>query len=191
MGRQFYIRYADLLALFQYLPPLLRPGFCIADSQYHRLMSTTQNLRLIKASPDKLYHAFTDPTALEAWMAPGEMTGKVHSFDLSVGGGYIMSLYYPENSAQPNGKTTDREDRYTARFITLQEHKKIVMSIHFDSGSPGFVGEMIMEVRFERQGTATLVTIVFTNLPLGVRPEDNEKGTEQSLDKLEQYIRSI
>jgi hypothetical protein len=50
---------------------------------------------------------------------------------------------------------------------------------------------MIMEVRFERQGTATLVTIVFTNLPLGVRPEDNEKGTEQSLDKLEKYVQSI
>ncbi|HTI92757.1 MAG TPA: SRPBCC domain-containing protein [Puia sp.] len=154
-------------------------------------MSTTQHSRLIKASPDKLYHAFTDPTALETWMAPGNMTGKVHSFDGSVGGGYSMSLFYPENSAQPSGKTTEREDRYTARFITLQEHKKIVMGIRFDSGSPGFVGEMIMEVRFERQGTATLVTIVFTNLPLGVRPEDNEKGTEQSLDKLEKYVQSI
>jgi len=168
----------------------LRPGFCIPESQRHHFMSTTQNTRLIKAAPDKLYHAFTDPAALESWMAPGDMTGKVHSFDLSVGGGYVMSLYYPENTAKSRGKTTDREDRYTARFITLQEYKKIVMGIRFESGSPGFVGEMIMEVRFERQGTATLVTIIFTNLPLGVRPEDNEKGTEQSLDKLEQYVRT-
>jgi hypothetical protein len=49
---------------------------------------------------------------------------------------------------------------------------------------------MIMEVQLERQGSSTLVTIIFTNVPLGVRPEDNEKGTEQSLDKLEQYIQS-
>ncbi|HTI91328.1 MAG TPA: hypothetical protein VL727_12120 [Puia sp.] len=48
---------------------------------------------------------------------------------------------------------------------------------------------MIMKVRFERQDTATLVTIIFTNLPL--RPVDNEKGTEQSLDKLEQYIQKL
>ena len=123
-------------------------------------------------------------------MAPGDMTAKVHSFDLSVGGGYVMSLYYPENGVRPRGKTTDREDRYTARFITLQENKKVVMGIRFESGSPGFVGEMIMEVRLERQGGSTLVTILFTNLPLGVRPEDNEKGTEQSLDKLEQYVRA-
>jgi uncharacterized protein YndB with AHSA1/START domain len=153
-------------------------------------MSTTQHTRLIKASPDKLYHAFTDPVALEAWMAPGDMTGKVRSFDPSVGGGFVMSLYYPENKAHPKGKTTEKEDRYTARFITLQEYKRIVMGIRFESGSPGFVGETIMEVRFQRQDTATLVTIVFSNLPLGIRPEDNEKGTEQSLDKLEQFVRA-
>ena len=123
-------------------------------------------------------------------MAPGDMTGKIHSFDCSVGGGYSMSLYYPKNSAQAKGKTADQEDSYTARFITLQEYKKIVMGIRFESGSPGFVGEMIMEVRFERQGAATLVTIIFTNLPLGIKPEDNEKGTEESLDKLEQWVRT-
>ena len=39
-----------------------------------------------------------------------------------------------------------------------------------------------------RKGSSTQVTIIFTNLPLGVRPEDNEKGTEESLDKLEQYL---
>jgi uncharacterized protein YndB with AHSA1/START domain len=154
-------------------------------------MSTTRTTRLIKASPNIIYQAFTDPAALEAWMAPGDMTGKVHSFDGNVGGGYIMSLYYPKGHSGPKGKTTEREDRYTARFITLQPYKKIVLGIRFDSGSPGFVGEIVMEIQFERQEMATLLTIIFTNLPLGVRPEDNEKGTGQSLDKLERYLRSV
>ncbi|HEY4110770.1 SRPBCC domain-containing protein [Puia sp.] len=153
-------------------------------------MSTTRTSRLIKATPDIIYGAFTEPAALEAWMAPGNMTGKVQSFEGAVGGGYVMSLYYPKDHTGPGGKTNATEDRYTARFITLQPYKKIVMAIRFDSGSPGFVGEMIMEVQLERQGSSTLVTIIFTNVPLGVRPEDNEKGTEQSLDKLEQYIQS-
>lgn len=152
-------------------------------------MSTTQTSRLINASPDILYRAFTNPAALEAWQAPGEMTGKVHSFDLSVGGGYTMSLYYPPGNAA-KGKTAAGEDRYTARFITLQPNRKIVESIRFDSAGPGYVGEMIIEVRFQPQGKATLLTMVFTNIPLGIRPEDNEKGTELSLDKLERYIRA-
>ena len=154
-------------------------------------MSTTQSSRLINASPDILYKAFTDPAALEAWMAPGEMTGKIHSFDLSVGGSYSMSLYYPKTHQGPTGKTTTTEDRYTARFITLQENKRIVEGIRFDSSGPGYVGEIIMEVRFEREGKGTLVTMLFTNLPLGIKPEDNEKGTEQSLEKLENYVRGL
>jgi uncharacterized protein YndB with AHSA1/START domain len=136
-------------------------------------MLTTQTSRLINASPDKLYNAFTDPAALETWMAPGNTPGKVHSFDLSPGGGYVMSY----------GK-----DRYTARFITLQPYKKIILGIRFDYDGPGYVGEMVMEARFDRQGKATLVTIIFTNIPLGVKPEDNEKATELSLIKLEQYL---
>ena len=152
-------------------------------------MSTTQSSRLINASPEILYKAFTDPAALEAWMAPGEMTGKVHAFDLRVGGSYTMSLYYPVNDKTSRGKTTTNEDRYTARFITLQPNKKIVEGVRFDSAGPGFVGEMIMEARFEPEGKATRVTMVFTNVPLGIKPEDNEKGTELSLEKLERYVR--
>jgi hypothetical protein len=29
--------------------------------------------------------------------------------------------------------------------------------------------------------------MVFRNIPAGIRPEDNEKGTELSLQKLEKY----
>ncbi|CAN5731653.1 hypothetical protein BH10BAC3_BH10BAC3_05900 [soil metagenome] len=58
-------------------------------------MSTTQNSRIIHASPGKLYNALTDPAALEIWLAPGDMKGKIHWFDLREGGGYQMSLFYP------------------------------------------------------------------------------------------------
>ena len=44
----------------------------------------------IKAPREALYRAFTDPTALAAWLAPGDMIGDVHRFDLRVGGGYKM-----------------------------------------------------------------------------------------------------
>jgi uncharacterized protein YndB with AHSA1/START domain len=77
----------------------------------------------------------------------------------------------------------------TARFITEQPYKKIVVGIRPDYGGPGYVGETIMEVRLERQGPATLVTIIFTNIPLGVKPEDNEKATQLSLDNLERYLK--
>ena len=107
-------------------------------------ITTTQNSKDIKATRETLYRAFTNPAALEVWLAPGEMTGKVHSFDLRVGGGYRMSLFYPLSEEQSAGKTTEKEDRFTARFTELKPHKRIVQAITFDSSNPAFSGEMIM-----------------------------------------------
>lgn len=151
-------------------------------------MSTTRNSRVIKASPQILYEAFTSPKALETWQAPGDMTGKVHRFDLREGGSYEMSLFYPESEQGARGKTAGKEDRYVARFVELQPGKKIVEAIRFDSPEAHFQGEMIMEVLFEPVDAGTLITMVFKNIPAGIRPEDNEKGTELSLQKLENYV---
>ena len=35
---------------------------------------------------------------------------------------------------------------------------------------------------------STKVTIIFKNIPTGIAPKDNEEGTEQSLEKLANYI---
>jgi uncharacterized protein YndB with AHSA1/START domain len=143
---------------------------------------------LSTATPEALYRAFTDPAALAVWQAPGDMTGKVHSFDYRVGGGYQMSLYYPSSEQTLLGKTADREDRNTARFVELTLPKRIVEAITFDSVDPAFSGEMIMEVTFEAEDNGTTVSIVFKNIPSGVRPEDNEAGTQSSLEKLARYV---
>ncbi len=81
--------------------------------------ASTRNSKWIKAPPEALYRAFTDPAVLALWQAPGDMTGSVHRFDDRVGGGYQMSLYYPSSETISPGKTEDREDRYTARFVEL------------------------------------------------------------------------
>ncbi len=150
--------------------------------------SSTRNSKFIKASQEALYRAFTDPAALAVWLAPGEMTGEVHSFDLRVGGGYRMSLYYPSSEKALRGKTSEREDRFTARFVELTPPRRIVQAITFDSADPAFSGEMIMEVTFEAENGGTRVTILFKNIPSGIRPEDNEAGTRSTLEKLTRYI---
>ena len=85
---------------------------------------TTSTSRIINASRETLYRALTDPVAIGKWLAPGEMTGKVHSFDLRVGGGYHMSLFYPSTDKEARGKTGTHEDRFTARFLELSPPEK-------------------------------------------------------------------
>jgi uncharacterized protein YndB with AHSA1/START domain len=150
--------------------------------------ASTRTSRVIKASREVLYQAFTDPAALAAWMAPEGMTGKVHDFDGRVGGGYRMSLFYPPSEQVYRGKTSEREDRFTARFVELSPPARIVQAITFDSEDPAFSGEMTMVVTLEDRDGGTEVTILFENIPPGIRPEDNDAGTRSSLEKLARYV---
>ena len=149
--------------------------------------NSTENSKDIKATAEKIYQAFTDPDALAIWLAPGEMTAKVHSFDLRVGGGYTMSLFYPASEKQATGKTAEKEDRFTARFTELTPNKKIVQTISFDTADPAFAGSMTMETILKAIPGGTKVIMLFSNIPPGIRPEDNEEGTKQSLEKLARY----
>jgi uncharacterized protein YndB with AHSA1/START domain len=148
----------------------------------------TRTSRVIKAPREVLYRAFTEPAALAIWLSPGEMTGKVHEFDARVGGGYRMSLFYPASEQEHRGKTSEREDRFTARFVELTPPSKIVEAISFDSVDPAFAGEMTMEATFEERNGGTEVTIAFENIPTGIRPEDNDAGTRSSLEKLASFV---
>ena len=47
-------------------------------------MAFSRNSKFIHASPGEIYRAFTDPESLVVWQAPGNMTAKVHHFDLRV-----------------------------------------------------------------------------------------------------------
>ena len=150
--------------------------------------TSTRNSKFIKASPEALYRAFTDPTALAAWQAPGNMTAKVHEFDLRVGGGYEMSLFYPQSEQETHGKTSPHEDRFSAQFLELTPSRRIVEAISFHSADAAFAGKMFMVVMLEERDAGTEVTIVFENIPPGIRPADNEAGTQSSLEKLARYL---
>lgn len=149
---------------------------------------TTQNSKIIKAKVETIYKAFTDPKALEVWQAPGDMIAKVHSFDFKVGGGYEMSLYYPDSETEMKGKTEKLEDRFLARFVEIIPNEKIVQAVNFKSPNPDFSGEMIIEITFEPTENGTNVTYFFKNIPKGIRPEDNEAGTVSLLNKLAKYV---
>jgi uncharacterized protein YndB with AHSA1/START domain len=150
--------------------------------------SSTRTSIVIKASREALYRAFTDPEALASWLAPEGMTGKVHEFDSRVGGGYRMSLFYTSSEPTNRGKTAELEDRFSARFLELTPPARIVQAITFDSTDPAFAGEMTMIVTFEEKDGGTEVTILFEQIPPGIRPEDNDAGTRSSLEKLARFV---
>lgn len=159
------------------------------NGQSKYMAATTKNSKIIRARREKIYNCFIDKKALEFWLAPNNMIGKIHDFDAKVGGGYGMSLFYLDDGTR--GKTSENEDRFSAKFVELKPYEKIVQTINFQSKENEFIDEMTMEVFLEKsENNSTKVTIVFKNIPIGINPKDNEKGTEQSLKKLAQYVES-
>ncbi|MDB5436519.1 MAG: Activator of Hsp90 ATPase 1 family protein [Phenylobacterium sp.] len=144
----------------------------------------TRTSRVIKAPAEALYEAFMDPAALVEWLPPAQMTGKIHAFDARVGGGYEMSLFYPPDEQVFRGKTAEREDRVKVRFVELAPPRRIVEAVSFVTADPALLGEMTQTVTFEAALGGTEVTLLFDNLPPGLRPQDNDAGARLSLDQL-------
>jgi uncharacterized protein YndB with AHSA1/START domain len=71
--------------------------------------TSTRTSRVVKARPEEVYAAFMDPNVLMEWLPPDGMTGVMHEFDARVGGGYRMSLIYPQDETVP------RQDRGQGR----------------------------------------------------------------------------
>ncbi|NIG52049.1 SRPBCC domain-containing protein [Chitinophaga sp. Cy-1792] len=149
---------------------------------------TTTNERIFKATPHAIYEAFTHAASLEQFMAPGDMTAKVHAFSLGEGGGYEMSLYYPASS-EGIGKTAGKEDRFHSTFLELVPDQLIRTATTFETADNAFKGEMHMTITIiPIDDLSTMVKIRFDNIPEGIHPEDNEKGTALTLLKLDKWL---
>jgi hypothetical protein len=70
------------------------------------------------------------------------------------------------------------------RFVELVPARRIIQAVTFDTTNPAFFGEMTMVITFEQAPGGTEVTIACTNLPSGLRAEDNEAGSRLSLEQL-------
>lgn len=154
----------------------------------HARRGQSRTSRVILAPRERLYRAFIDPAALQQWQAPDGMTATVHEIDAREGGGYRMTLTYPPATGGAPGKSTAREDTYSARFLELDPPARIVEAIVFDTVDRSFAGEMIMTVTLAEVGAGTEVTIAFDRIPPGIRPEDNDAGTGSSLAKLARFV---
>jgi uncharacterized protein YndB with AHSA1/START domain len=150
--------------------------------------SSTQVSKIIKAPRSAVYQACLDPDALASWRVPDNMTGHMHVFDARAGGTFRMSLTYNDRDQSPGGKTSEGTDTFQGRFIELIPDEKIVEVIEFESQDLRFAGEMKMTTSLYDTGQGTEITVRCEGIPAGIRPEDNEAGTEQAMQKLAKLL---
>jgi uncharacterized protein YndB with AHSA1/START domain len=150
---------------------------------------STRVSQIIHAPREAVFRAFLEPDALAAWLPPEGMRGDVHTLEPREGGMFRLSLTYlnPQNS--PPGKTSDDTDTVEGQFIELIPNAKIVWVTKFESDQPGFAGEMRITWSLADADGGTEVTVLCEGIPAGIRLEDNELGSKQSLQKLAAFIK--
>lgn len=139
----------------------------------------------IAASPDAIFAAF-DRHALMQWLPPRGMTGRVLEYDFREGGRYRYELSYAEGNA---GKTTSRTDVTRGQFVAIEQNRRIVQTVEFESDDPSLAGVMTMTWGFDREGSGTRVSVVAEDVPPAIRKEDHDVGLRGSLDNLKRFVK--
>lgn len=139
--------------------------------------------KLIHASASAIYRAFATPGAMEAWLPPEGMTGRMLAFAFREGGSYRMRLTYDDSQHTP-GKTSEEADEVEVHFLKLVPDARIEQAVTFNSEDAAFSGEMRITWTFNSVPNGTFVTVRCENVPSGIRAEDHQAGLASTLSNL-------
>ena len=129
--------------------------------------------RVIKATPERLYRAFLDADALVKWCPPHGFTGKVHSMDVRVGGGYKMSF---------TNFNTGKSHSFGGTYLELKPNELIRYNDQFDD--PNLPGQMQVTIRLKPVLCGTELTIEQSGIPKAIPVEFCYAGWQESLQLL-------
>lgn len=62
---------------------------------------------LLRASPDEVFGAMSDPARIARWWGPAGFTNTVHQFEFRPGGRWLLTMHGPDGTDYPN------ESRFT------------------------------------------------------------------------------
>ncbi|MES2284073.1 MAG: SRPBCC family protein [Bacteroidota bacterium] len=133
--------------------------------------------RVLKATPEKVYRAFTEPNAMSFWLPPYGFLCTVHQMDVRVGGNYKMSF---TNFSTGNGHS------FGGSFLEIKPNEFIKHTDTFDD--PNLPGEMITSIWLKKVSVGTELKVVQENIPSVIPTEMCYLGWQESLEKLAKLV---
>lgn len=133
--------------------------------------------RVLKASPEKVFRAFSDPNAYSNWLPPYGYICTVHHMEFKVGGSYKMSF---------TNFTSGKEESFGGKFLEIKPNEFIKNSDKFDD--PNLPGEMTTSIWLKRVLCGTELKILQEGIPAAIPTEMCYLGWQDSLDKLKNLV---
>jgi uncharacterized protein YndB with AHSA1/START domain len=141
--------------------------------------------RTIRATPERLFAAWTEPAQLKRWWGPAQVECPVAEVDLRVGGRYRLANQFPDGSIWWIGGV----------FEALSPPHLLVYSWELSTGDiapsgkppPDQAGERVT-VRFEPRGDATEIIVTHERIADRSARDSHEQGWLGCLDGLVELL---
>ena len=143
--------------------------------------------RVLKATREKVFKAFTSEQELREWYIPCEAGFKLSVYEVNakVGGKYRIEILSPEK----------RKDVLSGVYEEVKAPERIVYSMVLKEGRVARKGDTPMSktrvcVSLKDLGAKTEVVITQEPFPMDKAKESQEKGWKALLDKLAKHLGS-
>ena len=133
--------------------------------------------RVLKASPEKIYRAFTDANALASWIPPYGFLCTVHEMNAQVNGTYRMSFH---NFSNGNSHS------FGGKYVEIKPNEFLKYTDKFDD--PNLPGEMTTSVWLQKVSVGTEIKILQEDIPSVIPSEMCYLGWQESLEKLAKLV---
>ena len=131
--------------------------------------------RRFKASPAKVFAAWTDPEKVKHWMGPGQVRVVEAQADARPGGRYRWHMQSPE------GKDHDVGGVYRE----VVKNEKLVFTWAWKSTPEQ---ELVVTVLLMPDGDGTLLTLTHEQFASDEARDGHRQGWDAALDKFEKFI---
>jgi uncharacterized protein YndB with AHSA1/START domain len=142
--------------------------------------STVKFHRVLKASPEKVYRAFTNANAMAFWLPPYGFLCEVHEMDVKVGGSFKMSFI---------NFSTGNKHSFGGTYKELKPNEFLKYSDKFDD--PNLPGEITTTVSLKKVMVGTEINILQEGIPAAIPPEMCYLGWQESLEKLARLVEPV
>src|SRR3954464_6016354 len=134
-------------------------------------MSNSVSLhRVLKASPEKVFRAFTHPSAIASWLPPYGFLCTVQQMKAEKGGTFRMSF---ENFSTGNSHS------FGGTYLEIKQNEYLRYTDKFDN--PDLPGEMITSVSLRNTVAGTEIKILQEGIPTAIPAEMCYLGWQESL----------
>lgn len=132
--------------------------------------------RRFNATPERVWHAWTDPQALRRWFGPSpDMTMLVAETDVRVGGRFRIAM------KAPDGEVHDARGVYRE----VVRHEQLVFTWAWQSTPER---ESLVTVRLEPDGAGTRLTLLHEQFADAAARDRHQEGWGGCLDSLQRFL---